>query len=69
MRFLARLLIALPALPLMGGSIEGRVTNSVTGEGVVGASVRFLDRHSYVYENVHGRERNVPAAQPRRRRL
>ncbi len=33
----------------MGGTIEGRVTNSVTGEPVVGAKVRFLDRHSFVY--------------------
>jgi hypothetical protein len=34
------------------GSIEGRVTNSVTGEAVGGVSVRFLDRHSYVYSTV-----------------
>jgi hypothetical protein len=39
-------------LPLVGGSIEGRVTNSVTGEGVIGAKARFLDRHSYVYETI-----------------
>jgi hypothetical protein len=31
------------------GSIEGRVTNSVTGEALAGVNVRFLDRHSYVY--------------------
>jgi hypothetical protein len=30
-------------------SIDGRITNSVTGEPVGGVSVRFLDRHSYVY--------------------
>jgi hypothetical protein len=34
------------------GSIEGRVTNSVTGEPVGGAEVRFLDRHSYVFQTV-----------------
>jgi len=39
-------------LPLMGGSIEGRVTNSVTGEAVGGVKARFLDRKSYVYESV-----------------
>jgi hypothetical protein len=33
-------------------SIEGRVTNSVTGEAVGGVQVRFLDRHSYVYSTV-----------------
>jgi hypothetical protein len=32
------------------GSVEGRVTNSVTGEAVGGVKVRFLDRQSYVYE-------------------
>lgn len=37
-------------LAVMGGSIEGRVTNSVTGEAVAGAKARFLDRHSYVFE-------------------
>src|SRR5271154_3037933 len=47
-------LVALAALaPLLcaqsSGVIEGRVTNSVTGEGVGGVSVRFLDRKSYVY--------------------
>jgi len=31
------------------GSIEGRITNGVTGEAVGGVSVRFLDRHSHVY--------------------
>src|SRR5579862_9415145 len=34
------------------GAIDGRVTNSVTGEGVSGVKVRFLDRHSYVYDTV-----------------
>jgi hypothetical protein len=33
-------------------TIEGRVTNSVTGEAVGGVRVRFLDRHSYVYSTV-----------------
>jgi len=35
-----------------GATIEGRVTNSVTGEAVGGVRVRFLDRHSYVYSTV-----------------
>ncbi len=38
--------------PLIGGAVEGRVTNSVTGEPVSGVSVRLLDRldrHSYLY--------------------
>jgi hypothetical protein len=34
------------------GIIEGRVTNSVTGEGVAGVEVRFSDRHSYVHDTV-----------------
>lgn len=45
-------LLALAAVflaPLIGGTVEGRVTNSVTGEPVAGASVRLLDRHSYLY--------------------
>jgi hypothetical protein len=33
-------------------TIEGRVTNSVTGEAVGGVRIRFLDRHSYVYSTV-----------------
>jgi hypothetical protein len=37
-------------LPLIAGAIEGRVTNSVTGEAVGGVKARFLDRKSYVYE-------------------
>jgi len=41
---------ALPAQS--GGVIEGRVTNSVTGEAVAGVEVRFLDRQSYVYKTV-----------------
>jgi hypothetical protein len=39
-------------VPLIAASIEGRVTNSVTGEGVPGTKVRVLDRHSYVFETV-----------------
>jgi hypothetical protein len=31
------------------GSIEGRVTDGVTGEAVSGVEVRFLDQHSYVH--------------------
>ncbi len=34
---------------LFGGSIEGRVTNSVTGEPVIDASVRFIGAHSRVF--------------------
>jgi hypothetical protein len=45
-------LFAAFALPLIGGSIEGRVTNSVTGEGVGGVKVRFLDRTSHVHDAV-----------------
>jgi hypothetical protein len=43
---------AASALPVVAGSIEGRVTNSVTGEPVIGVKVRFLDRHSYVHDTV-----------------
>ncbi len=43
------ILLAVGALPLAAGSIEGRVANSVTGEPVIGATVRFIDSHSYVY--------------------
>ncbi len=49
MKFAAALLFA---APLIAGSIEGRVTNGVTGEPVAGANVRFLDRHSYVFRTV-----------------
>jgi hypothetical protein len=35
--------------PLIGGSIEGRVTNAVTGEGISGAGVTFLDRGSHPF--------------------
>lgn len=42
----------LVCLPLVAGSIEGRVTNSVTGEGVSGVEVRFLDAHSFVFQTV-----------------
>lgn len=38
------------ASSLWGGSIEGRVTNSVTGEPVSGVEVRLLDRHSIVFQ-------------------
>lgn len=37
------------ATPVLCGSIEGRVTNSATGEPVVNADVRFIDPHSYVF--------------------
>ncbi len=47
MKVLALALVFLA--PLIGGAVEGRVTNSVTGEPVAGASVRLLDRHSYLY--------------------
>ena len=40
---------ALLCAPVIAGAIEGRVTNSVTGEPVIGATVRALDRHSYVF--------------------
>ncbi len=43
---------AIVCMPVVGGSIEGRATNSVTGEAVGGVKVRFLDRQSYVYETV-----------------
>jgi hypothetical protein len=39
-------------LPLVAGSIEGRVTNRVTGEAVGGVEVRFLDAHSRVFQTV-----------------
>lgn len=38
--------------PLTAASIEGRVTNSVTGEAVSGAKVRFLERRSHTFETV-----------------
>jgi hypothetical protein len=38
--------------PAFSGSIEGRVTNSVTGEAVGGVEVRFLGAHSYVFQTV-----------------
>ena len=44
------------AVPLLlaqsAGVIEGRVTNSVTGEAVGGVKVRFLDRQSIVHDTV-----------------
>lgn len=39
-----------PLFAQSSGSIAGRVTNSVTGEGVGGVSIRFLDRHSRVFK-------------------
>src|SRR5579884_2906866 len=36
----------------LAGSIEGRVTNSITGDPVIGATVRFIGPHSYVYTGV-----------------
>jgi hypothetical protein len=35
---------------LVGGTIDGRVTNGVTGEGVSGALVTFLDRGSHPFK-------------------
>jgi hypothetical protein len=43
---------AILCTPVAGGSIEGRVTNSVTGEAVGGVKVRFLDRQRYVHETL-----------------
>jgi hypothetical protein len=40
---------AVGMLPALGASIEGRVTNSVTAEPVIGATVRAIDKHSYVF--------------------
>ncbi len=48
----ALMLAAWIAAPVFCGSIEGRVANSVTGEPVVDATVRFLDQHSYVFQTV-----------------
>lgn len=44
------LLALVLAAQLAGGSIEGRVTNGVTGEGVSGALVTFLDRGSHPFK-------------------
>jgi len=52
MALLEKLALIFFCLPLVGGTIEGRVTNSVTGEAVGGVKVRFLDRHSYVHDTV-----------------
>jgi hypothetical protein len=46
------LLTALSLHAQSTGTIEGRVTNSVTGQGVGGVKVRFLDRRSYVHDAV-----------------
>jgi hypothetical protein len=40
---------ALICAALRGGSIEGRITNSVTGEPVIDATVRFIGAHSRVF--------------------
>jgi hypothetical protein len=48
----ALLLAAVAAAALhaqSGSTVEGRVTNNVTGEAVSGVSVRFLDRQQYVF--------------------
>jgi hypothetical protein len=50
-------------------SIEGRVTNGVTGEVVAGVDVRFLDRHSYVYRTTTDSTGSVSAHRAQRRRL
>jgi hypothetical protein len=50
-RFLALALAC--AAPAVAGTIEGRVTNSVTGEAIVGAKVRFQDRN-HAYDTVSG---------------
>lgn len=42
---------AILCTPVVGGSIEGRVTNSVTAEPVGGVKVRFL-RQGYVHETL-----------------
>ena len=47
MKFAA--LSLLSVAPLLAGTIEGRVTNAVTGEGISGAAVMFLDRASHPY--------------------
>lgn len=50
------ILSAFLAAPLLlaqsSGIIEGRVTNSVTGEAVGGVKVRFLDHQSIVHDTV-----------------
>ena len=45
----SRALTSLTLCAASGASIEGRITNSVTGEALGGVHVRFLDRRSYVY--------------------
>jgi hypothetical protein len=37
------------AVPLISATIEGKVTNGVTGAGISGATVRFMDRTSHVF--------------------
>ena len=46
---LAPLWLIASVLPAFGASIEGRITNSVTGEPVIGATIRAIDEHSYVF--------------------
>jgi len=48
MRFAALALVWVA--PIVAGTIEGRVTNSVTGEAVAGVAVRFVNRQSHVFE-------------------
>jgi hypothetical protein len=46
-------LACLSIVPLFAqgtGVIAGQVTNSVTGEGIGGVEIRFLDRHDYVFK-------------------
>jgi hypothetical protein len=45
-------LTALACAPATAASIEGRVTNSVTGEPVISATVRIVDRHSFVQSTI-----------------
>jgi uncharacterized membrane protein len=47
MRFGAYLLFYVS--PLISATIEGQVTNGVTGAGISGATVRFMDRASHVF--------------------
>lgn len=52
---LAAVVVSLAPLiggPLIAGSVEGRVTNSVTGEPIAGVTVRSIGPHSYVYQTV-----------------
>ncbi len=42
-------LALLSAAPLTAASIEGRITNSVTGDPISGATVRVIDRQNYIF--------------------